>query len=97
MVNSAPLLSARERIAALDEEVAEWVRHGWRVESRSDFQAVLAIGKPVSHLLHAILAVLTAGLWLIGWLIVTATGGEDRELVSVDSYGNIDSEKVKAD
>ena len=97
MVNSAPPLSARERIAALDEEVADWVRHGWRVESRSAFQAVLVSGKPVSHLLHAILAVLTAGLWLIGWLIVTVTGGEDRELVSVDSYGNIDSEKVKTD
>ena len=97
MVDSAPSLSARERIAALDEEVAEWVRHGWRVESRSDFQAVLVSGKPVSHLLHAILTVLTAGLWLIGWLIVAFTGGEERELLSVDPYGNVDSEKVKAD
>ena len=97
MVDSAPPLTTRERIATLDEEVAEWVRHGWRVESRSAFQAVLVAGKPVSHVLHAILAVLTLGLWLIGWLIVAFTGGEDRELVSVDSYGNIDSEKVKAD
>ena len=97
MVDPAPLLPDRERIAALDEEVADWVRDGWRVESRSDFQAVLVTGRPVSHLLHAILAVLTLGLWLIGWLIVTVTGGEDRELVSVDPYGNIDSEKVKAD
>ena len=96
MVHPGPPLSDRERIAALDEEVADWVRHGWRVESRSSFQAVLVAGKPVSHLLHAILAVLTLGLWLIGWLIVAVTGGEDRELVSVDPYGSIDSEKVKA-
>ena len=95
MADPSPL-SDRKRIAVLDDEVADWVRDGWRVESRSRFQVVLVTGKPVNHLLHAILAVLTGGLWLIGWLIVGLTGGEDRELVSVDPHGNIDSQKAKA-
>ena len=82
------------RITLLDAEVAEWIREGWRVESRSDFQAVMAAGKPVNHLLHLILSLITGGLWLVVWLAMTLTGGEDRELVQVDADGEIKSEEV---
>ena len=87
--------SPQARAAVLDTEVAGWIRKGWRVESKSDFQAVMVTGRPVNHLLHLIISLLTSGLWLIVWLILTLTGGEDRELVQVDAYGNITSEEVR--
>jgi len=39
--------------------------------------------------LHAILTVFTCLLWGIVWLIMGLTGGEKRELVVVDEYGNV--------
>lgn len=91
---STPQIADNARIALLDAEVADWIREGWRVESRSDFQAVMVSGKSVNHLLHLVLALVTAGLWLFVWLVLVLTGGEDRELLQVNAFGEITSEEV---
>ncbi|MCY4624762.1 MAG: hypothetical protein OXC99_07165 [Chloroflexi bacterium] len=82
------------RIRLLDAEVAEWIREDWRVESRSNFQAVMVSGRRVNHLLHLVLALVTAGLWIFVWIALVLTGGENRELLLVDIYGLISSEEV---
>lgn len=82
-------LSAEDRKAILAKQVQMATVSGRRVESQSDFQAVLVLGKPVNHVLHAILTVFTCLLWGIVWLIMGLTGGEKRELVVVDEYGNV--------
>ncbi len=49
----------------------------------------MVLGKPVNHVLHAILTIFTCLLWGIVWLIVGLTGGEKRELLLVDEFGNV--------
>lgn len=81
--------SDEERKAILAKQIQMATVSGRRVESQSDFQAVLVLGKPVNHVLHAILTVFTCLLWGIVWLVMGLTGGEKRELVVVDEYGNV--------
>lgn len=68
--------------------IAAAVGAGRRVESQSDYQAVLVRGHRPNHVLHLILSVVTFGLWVPVWLGVTVFGGEKRELLSVDEFGN---------
>lgn len=81
--------SADERKAMLARQIQMAAANGRRVESQSDFQAVMVVGKPVNHVLHAILTIFTCLLWGIVWLIVGLTGGEKRELLVVDEFGNV--------
>jgi hypothetical protein len=37
---------------------------------------------------------LTAGVWLVGWLIRIAMGGEKRLMLAVDEYGNVLPQKL---
>ena len=44
-------------------------------------------GKPVNHILHLILSLVTVGFWLIIWVALVIFGGEKREIVEVDAWG----------
>lgn len=83
-----------ERKAALDRVLMTKGAEGWRTESRGEFQATLAKGKPVNHVLHVILAVLSLGLWLPVWLLVVILGGLKRRMVMVDDFGNVQEQGV---
>jgi hypothetical protein len=78
-----------QRKTVLSKKVQEFTKGGWRVESQADFSATLVKGRRPNHILHLILSILTAGLWLIVWAIVAITGGEKRRAMSVDEYGRI--------
>jgi len=93
---SSPAKSAEERKAILDRGLSQAATRGWRIENRSDFQATIAKGKPVHHLLHLILTLVTLGAWAIVWILVAIFGGEKRQLVTVDDFGNITEVKVCA-
>lgn len=81
-------VSAEQRRQLTDAAVNEFVSHGWRVESRSEYQAVFAKGHRHSHGLHLFLTIITLGLWgLFVWLPLSILGGEKRRIVSVDEYG----------
>jgi hypothetical protein len=67
---------------------------GMRVESQSDFQAVLVKGQPVNHVLHAIITIFSCGLWGIVWIALAVTGGEKREMAVVDEFGNVQLQKL---
>jgi hypothetical protein len=64
------------------------VQGGSRVESQSDFQAVLVRGHRPNHVLHALLTIFTLGLWAIVWIGIGIFGGEKRALITVGEYGN---------
>jgi Protein of unknown function (DUF2510) len=81
-------MSDDQRAEILNQALATAVARGGRIESHSRFQAVVVRGRPVNHVLHAILTLFTC-LWGIVWLIVGTTGGERREVVQVDPYGNV--------
>jgi len=81
-------LSPDERKALLAHVISNRVHEGWRVESQSDYQAVMVRGHRPNHILHLILSIITLGVWLIVWLLVAAWGGEKRRTLTVDEYGN---------
>ncbi|HEY2477270.1 MAG TPA: DUF2510 domain-containing protein [Solirubrobacterales bacterium] len=81
--------TADERKVIMAQQLQTAAARGLRIESQSDFQAVLVEGKPVNHVLHAILTIFTCLLWGIVWAIIAATGGEKREMVVVDEFGNV--------
>ena len=67
---------------------------GARVESQSDFQAVVIKGKPVNHTLHLIITLVTLTMWAPVWIALAIFGGEKRSMVVVDEYGNAAVQKV---
>ncbi len=77
-----------ERKELLARLITSRVSLGRRVESQSDFQAVLVVGKPVNHILHLILTLCTIGFWAIVWLALVIFGGEKREVARVDEWGS---------
>ena len=78
-----------ERKAALAGLIAQQVAQGARVESQSDYQAVLVTGHRVNHVLHLILTLITISLWAIVWIALVVVGGEKRQLAQVDEWGNV--------
>ena len=78
-----------ERKQRLAKQLQMSVAQGGRVESQGDTEAVLVFGKPVNHTLHAIISIFSCGLWLLVWLIIAVTGGEKRQMITVDEWGNV--------
>lgn len=83
-----------ERKALLANTLQGQVANGARIESQSDFQAVVVRGHRVNHLLHFLIGFITFFLWWIVWLVLAITGGEKRQMVSVDQFGNVFVQKV---
>lgn len=86
--------SADERKQLLARALQTQIAQGARIESQSDFQAVVIKGKHVNHVLHLILTLVTFFMWGIVWLALVITGGEKRSIVAVDEYGNVSVQKV---
>ena len=63
-------------------------------ESRGEYQAVLVHGRRVNRILHLLLSLFTAGLWLIVWLVLAVTGGEERRLLQVDEDCRISTHEM---
>lgn len=80
--------SDTERKAVLAQQIQMAIAQGGRVESQSEFQAVIVTGQPVNNTLHAIVTILTCLIWGIVWIILSVTGGERRQLIVVDEFGN---------
>lgn len=88
------MTTVENRKEQLAHRVAQAVNRGARVESQSDYQAVVVTGRRVNHLLHFIIGIFTAGLWWIVWVIMAVTGGEKRHIIQADPYGNVLTQKV---
>ena len=86
---TAELKTDSERKQVLAVQIANLVSQGYRVESQSEFQAVLARGKRPNHTLHAIITIFTFFLWGVVWLILNFTNRIDRVVVTVDEWGNL--------
>jgi hypothetical protein len=88
-------VSVEERKAALAQAIAGQIAQGYRVDSQSDFQAVVVKGKRPSHLLHLVLTIITLGLWAIVWIVLSLTMHVHRRLVTVNELGNTTVQHVK--
>jgi hypothetical protein len=65
--------------------------HGARVESVQQYSATITTGRPsCNHVMHALLSVMTLGLWLPIWFIVAvSTGHRQRWLITLDGSGTL--------
>jgi hypothetical protein len=70
-----------ERHALFAQAVANEERHGWRVESQEDFQAVLVRRRRGIYVIQLLLTALMSPQ-------AESVGGDKREIISVDEYGN---------
>jgi hypothetical protein len=78
-----------ERKESLSRAVASQLGLGQRrIETQGDFNAVIVVGQPVNHVLHAIITIFSCGLWGIVWLVLALSGGEKREMITVDEFGH---------
>lgn len=50
---------------------------------------VLGYQQPVSHLFHAVMTLLTGGLWGLVWLAMVLKRSENRMRLEVDAWGNV--------
>lgn len=50
---------------------------------------VLGFRRPVAHLFHALMTIVTGGLWAIVWLALALGRREDRVCLEADSWGNV--------
>lgn len=80
--------TSENRKEALARLLTSQLSQGWRIESQSDFQAVLLRGHPVNHILHLFITFFTIGFWAIVWIALVLLGGEKRQVVQVDEWGN---------
>ena len=85
------LKSNAERKGILAHRVVAEVSSGKRIESQTDVMAVLVKGRRVNHLLHFFVGIFTLGLWWWVWAFLAITGGERRQVITVDDYGNLNS------
>ena len=70
------------------------VAKGWGIESQGQYHAVIVQGERVNHLLHLILSIITVGLWIIVWLILVVSGGQERRMIYVDEQGEVSVTEV---
>ncbi len=83
-----------ERKALLANTLQGQVAGGARIESQGDFQAVVVKGHRTNHLLHFFIGLFTLGLWWIAWFFIAIFGGEKRQMINVDQFGNVFVQKV---
>jgi hypothetical protein len=75
--------------SALDRAVANELAGGASLVSQAGTSAVLTAGRPVNHILHLILSVLTAGLWLFVWVALVLTNKKQRIVLTMDANGQV--------
>ena len=72
-----------EREDRLDQQIAQAIGEGWRLESRSRYTAMMVKGERPNHVLHLILSLVTLGLWIPVWIILAIVHREQRQSLAV--------------
>jgi hypothetical protein len=78
----------RDRILSLAVE-DQVLTNGAAIVFQGRHGVVLGYRRQVSHGMHAILTLLTGGLWAIVWYIVASSRTEDRLHLDADAWGNV--------
>jgi hypothetical protein len=87
--------SDTERKSLLEKQVISYVSRGWRLDTQTDFAAVLSSGKRLNHILHLILSLVTFGFWIIFWIVMGLFNKIAITTVSVDKFGNISIDRKR--
>lgn len=81
-------ISESEKANKLAMAIATEVSKGWRVESQSQIQGVLAKGKSVNHTLQIFLSVITLGFWLFIYVPMAIVNRRQTKIIRIDDFGN---------
>ena len=76
----------RAMVLAVEDQVAT---NGATVVFTGPHGVVLGYRRRVSHIFHAVMALVTAGAWVFIWLAIVLTNRESRVRLEADSWGNI--------
>lgn len=82
-------MTDEERKALLSAHILGAIATGWVLREEGSHSATMTKGKPVNHVLHAILTFFTCFLWGFIWLIVACTGGRQEATLVVDHSGQV--------
>jgi len=89
-LDGQPAISSERRRRLLDLTVEDQVAtNGASVVFAGPTGVVLSYRRPVAHLGHALMTVVTAGLWAVVWIATAASNREDRVRLEADSWGNV--------
>ena len=88
-LTSHPVASPERRAKALEQAVETALMSGSTPYQRTEHSVVLGERRPVWHWWHILLCILTAGFWLIPYVIVVLTRGETRYRLEVDRWGHV--------
>ncbi|MDL5160600.1 hypothetical protein [Actinomycetospora termitidis] len=84
-----PRIDPELRRAKLALAVQQEIVAGGRVESQTEFSAVVRFEASVNHVLHLLLTLITFGFWIIVWIALSISAASRRKTVmlTVDEYG----------
>jgi hypothetical protein len=93
-VASTPLLTIplpeSDRQQILQTHLSQLLASGrGRIESVTPYAATVVTGEKVNHVLHLLISLLLCGFWVPVWILLAATGGEKRRVLTVDPCGNV--------
>ena len=89
-LDQAPAIDKHSRQRAMALAVEDQVAtNGATVILDGPSGVVLAYRRPVAHLLHAFLTVITGGLWAVVWLAIALGKREDQIQLESDFWGNV--------
>jgi hypothetical protein len=96
--DGADQVSNDERLERLSQIISARSLEGWNVVDRNDrevYAVLMMPGKPVNHVLHAILTLFTCLIWGIVWGVMVGTQKrEQRVRLSIDAQGHLVEETV---
>lgn len=76
-----PRLADAPGDAALTESLDALIAAGWRIESETTDYVFLIRGQRVNHILHFLVGLFALGIWWLIWIVIAATGGEERKSI----------------
>jgi hypothetical protein len=92
------ILDSNERKMRLGQAVQAEVMQGGVIESQSDFTAIIRYGKPINHILHLILTLLTCGLWGIVWIVIWIISNQEKKSIAlqINEFGQVFRQEIRA-
>lgn len=73
----------------LADEIPRALAAGWRVECQTSTGMILKRSNQPRHIVHALMTLFTAGLWLPVWLISALFARDEHLSVTVDEIGQV--------
>ncbi|GAB2886561.1 hypothetical protein [Nocardioides pacificus] len=89
LLDRDPQLTDQQRTVILGKAIDDLVLKGAVILRQDHDSVIIAVRRPVSHVLHALLTLITGGLWGIGWLVNALSRTDDRVRLRVDAWGNV--------